>query len=153
MTYSSYFNFTEPGTIVTPAGGTAESLKFRFSSSGYDGDFRYDSAQQKYLKFQRGNPQMDAAVNEQLAFDNVLLLFANIETVEFKAGLVKVDFVSGGIGYYCSQGNYEEIDWIKEDYSCLFQFTKKDGTELVLNTGNTMLCVTRSTNYNTLSVS
>ncbi len=150
--YASYFNFAKPGEPVTLSGGAAEQVTFQFSSNTYDGDFRYDSTTGTYLKFQRNQKQMDAGINAQLAFENVLVLFANIETVEFKAGLVKVDYVSGGTGYYFSQGRYEEFHWVKDDYGSLFEFTKADGTPLVMNPGKTCLCVTRASLSSTFKI-
>jgi hypothetical protein len=158
-TLDSYFNFAAPEETIVPETGTASSVNFVFSSNGYDGDFRYDADLGKYLKFQRNQPHMDAgedaagnAINQQLAFDNVFVLFANITNRVGHEELVEVDYQAGGKGYYFSNGSYEEITWTKGDYSNPFVFTKADGSELVVNTGQSIMCFTRVGNLDTLSI-
>jgi hypothetical protein len=152
----SAFNFIgvdDPKII--PGTGTASAIKYNFSTvSSYDGDFRYDEETGKYLKWQFGKKHVDGETDEQLSFDNVIVLFADISIIpgEQKAGLVKVDFYKGGKGYYLSQGHYEEITWTKSDYPSNFVFTKLDGTELQVNVGNTHMGVADVDNLSRLVI-
>lgn len=126
---------------VVPTTGTASSIKYSFSS-GYDGDFRYNSELGKYQKWQRGLAHVDATNGKQLEFDNLFLLFADISPYPGQdKGLVDVKYEKGGEGYYFSQGKYEKITWKKDDYPSNFVFTKADGTELDVNVGRTHLAV------------
>lgn len=142
----TFFNFADENETVTPASGTCSSLKYYFSSS-YDGDFRYDEESEKYLKWQRGLKQVDEIYdNEQLSFDNVILLYADISVIagtEAKGGLIEIDYPAGGTGLYLSKGNYEEISWTKGVYASNIKLYGADGNELVVNTGNTHLGVIR----------
>lgn len=156
MQIKTYFNFAAPDEVITPSTGAASQVKFKFSPNNYDGDFRYDEASGTYLKYQRNQAQLDAgpeANNAQLAFTNVILMFANIKTVEQTTGLVNVDYQAGGTAYYFSNGKYEEVTWTKPDYSTNFIYTKADGTELVINTGKTMLCIVRTSYQGDLVIS
>lgn len=149
----SFFNFAEEGTTVTPTDGAANTVTFKFSSYG-DGDFRYDEASGQYLKYQYGGKaQVDAGNNDkQLAFDNVVILFADIEDIEGTNGLVHVNYQNGGEGYYFSQGQYQKITWEKEDYANPFKLYAADGSELQVNTGISYLGVVRNTELDTLEI-
>ncbi len=147
----TYFNFAASNESVVLTGGAATSVTFSFSSA-YDGDFRFDAASGKYLKYQRGVAQTDAGnENRQLSFENVLVLFADIRTID--NGLTQVDYQSGGTGYYFNNGNYEEFTWSKGAYADNFSFQKADGTDLMLNPGKTCFCLTRDSLERSLTIS
>jgi len=157
MKAKSYFNFTEDELIV-PETGEANEIRFLISREKmYDGDFRYDEATKTYLKWQNGKPQKDkgdpkSPIDVQLAFTNVFVLFANITVLSGMEGLVNVDYQSGGTGYYFSEGRYEAITWSKGDYESTFHFTKADGTDLVVNTGKSYLCMARTENAEKITI-
>ncbi len=139
------FNFIEvDAEKIVPAAGTANEVTFDYSS-GYDGDFRYDAETGKYLKWQHGKPQVDAGNDDkQLEFENVFLLTAEISPRE-DADLIEVDYVQGGVGYYFTQGAYQEINWAKSDASAPFVFTDSStGEEVSVNTGKSFLAVIRT---------
>ncbi|MEG1984411.1 MAG: DUF3048 domain-containing protein [Oscillospiraceae bacterium] len=152
-TTEKMFNFADEGTVITPTDGAASTVKFMFSSYG-DGDFRYDAATKQYQKFQyKGKAQVDAGNdNKQLAFDNVLILFAEISQID-GTQLVKVNYQAGGEGYYFSQGQYQKITWTKGDYSSPFEIKTSDGSDLVLNAGISYLGVVRNTKASSLEIS
>jgi len=153
-TIKTYFNFAQPGEKVVLTGGDAAAIKFEFGRDGktiYDGDFRYDEASGTYLKFQRGQAQIDAGNNDkQLAFENVLVMFANI-TVK-NSSMTDVDYQQGGEGYYFSGGRYEKVTWSKGNYSSNFEFKKADGSDLVVNTGTTFFGFVKNENQKTLKI-
>ena len=136
----SAFSFVgENDPPIVPGTGKADAVKYNFSSY-YDGDFRYDAESGKYLKWQFGKPQLDAGNNNvQLSFNNVFLLFADISPIPGIA-LVQVDFLSGGEGYYFTEGYYEKIISLKKSgFESNFRFLKEDGSELLVNVGKTHL--------------
>lgn len=148
----SFFNFADPSEVIVPTDGAANTVNFDFSNYG-DGDFRYDTESCKYLKYQyNGKAQVDAGNNnQQLAFDNVVILFAEISTID-GTQLVKVDYQAGGEGYYFTQGQYQKITWEKTEYANPFKFYAADGSEITLNAGISYLGVVRSTNLDTLVI-
>ena len=143
-TNATMFNFVTDGSKFVPTDGDCSSVKWLFSSAYKgDGTFAYDAASNTYLKSQYGKAQVDAGNdNKQLAFDNVFVLFANISNIE-GTQLIKVDYQSGGTGYYISNGKYQKITWGKGDYSSNFVFKTADGADLQVNTGKTYLAVVR----------
>ena len=137
------FNFVTPEETVVPTTGVANTVNYECSYY-YDGDFRYDEATGKYLKWQHGDAQMDAASDTQLAFDNLFIVLAPIEVID-EAGCVEVDYEAGGTAYYVSQGHYQELHWEKGAWSSNFVFTDAaTGEELKVNTGKTHFAVIRT---------
>ncbi len=145
-TVETFFNFASESEIIVPNDGAANTVKYNFSTS-YDGDFRYDEQSGKYLKWQMGSKQVDEIYDdEQLAFTNVLLLYADIEVIagtEEKGGLIEIDYQTGGTGYYFTQGNFEEITWTKGVYASNIKLFDSEGNELVMNAGNTHVGIIR----------
>jgi hypothetical protein len=144
------FPFHTGETSLALAGGTAQHITYAFSRA-YDGDFRFDAASEKYLKFQHGEPHIDAGNNNaQLAFDNVLVLFAPVSGLYGE--LIDVDYSAGGEGFYFNGGRYEHFSWTKDGYDQDFVFTKDDGSPLVLNPGTTHLGVVRASLRDSLGI-
>ncbi len=147
---TSFFNFASEDETVVPDDGVATAVTFPYSfrNNEFDGDFRYDEASGKYLKWQKGRPHIDEAYNDQqLAFDNVLLLYADVEVIpgtEEKGGLIEIDYQAGGTGYYFTQGHYERITWTKGVYASNIKLFDSEGNELVVNTGQSLIAVVGS---------
>lgn len=142
------FLFADPdGDKVLPADGEAQRVYFWFSGEPggevyYDGDFRYDSASGQYLKFQHGEAQMDVVTGQQMAFDNVFVLFGDIAGRSSGDILLRFEYEAGGTGYYFSQGRYAEFTWEKDSFSDNFMFyDAATGEELVVNCGNSYVAV------------
>ena len=154
-TLTTYFNFAEVGVTIVLPDGEAETVNFLFSSSTYDGDFRYDAATGKYLKFQRDTAHVDVGNNDkQLAFDNVLVMFANVTIITSgdEKDLSDFHYREGGEGYYFSRGKYEKVTWSKSSTGSNLEIKKADGTDLVLNTGKTYLSFVSNDRMNSLEI-
>lgn len=135
------FRFCDPqGEKILPVDGGAGRVYFHFRQpdeirEDYDGDFRYDETSGRYLKFQQQEPQVDAGNEQQMAFDNVFVLFGDIAGVDDTV-LVKVEFEAGGIGYWFSGGRYTKIIWQKESFTQNTRlFDAETGEELTVNCG------------------
>lgn len=130
----------------TPTAGPMPEVSVKHSSS-YISYFAYDEATGKYMMSQfnsaRGglNPTVDANNNQQVGFDNVIVLFAPM-TLYDNSVLVKVDFF-GGAGYYYSQGHYEPILWYKGAPNEALRLLNwdKSGDMVKINPGTTYLAV------------
>lgn len=143
------FNFIdEKAPKRVPDEGSAAAVHYYFFNSNsysYDGDFRYNSATGKYLKWQHDKEHMDAACDKQLEFDNVIVLFANIDLIPGQdKGLVKVDYDKGGTGYYFTGGHYETFRWEKNDFMSNFRFIGNDGNDIEINVGKTHMGIIRN---------
>ena len=148
---STLFNFRnynlEPRTLE---GHSAVSIDVVHSST-YRTYFEYDASSGKYLMSQYSartgqiSPSVDANNNEQLAFDNVILVLADIETHPNYVGnsydIQDVDYSSGGVGYYFYGGRVESIRWQKPTPQSVMTFTDGAGHEIPveINPGKTYL--------------
>lgn len=142
----NFVRYDEPSRVLT--GGDAQSMYFQYSSSYYAG-FTYDPTSFKYLKTNtKGEPHIDGDTGEQLAFENVLLLFADVKpytSLGYDAGmLVHVEYSWGGLGYYFSEGRYEKIRWLKGLPNEPLRIVDADGHEVdvQINCGKTYVGIT-----------
>jgi hypothetical protein len=126
---------------VTPLSGDPATL-IKVPYTGYiTAQFDYDSQSGTYLKSQYGAPHIDTLTQEQLSFQNVLVLFAPHKLRGDKEGHVDVDFTGTGEGYYCSTGTMVPIQWQKDDPDEAMTLTTADGKPLQMNPGKTYVSV------------
>lgn len=138
----------------TPKGEDAESVKVNFSgykstifdynktSGNYDITFFYSGKREvKYIDCGNDDKQVDVK--------NILILPVKHWGERDPNGNYRQKYdMSGGTGYYVSEGKYTEITWEKgdfekgpEDYAKPLVLKDKDGKELKLNPGKTYICV------------
>ena len=79
---------------------------------------------------------MDMLTGDNISFKNVFILFANATTYENSDGTeLVIDTVSGGRGYYISNGGLTEFVWSTTKSGELV-FKNLMGETLVVNRGN-----------------
>lgn len=131
-------------TADTPleTGLSAEYVKLVFSYY-QTVELEYDAENGIYMKKQYGEPHIDSNNNEQLSFENAVVLYCNQGIIKGDtAGRLHVDFYGDGEGYYISNGEYKNIKWHKNDRTTPYVLYEEDGvTELVLNPGKTYIAV------------
>ena len=122
------------GENVTDAKTIAVEFSYYAKST-----FDYDETTGTYLKGQFSAPHIDSNNNAQLAFENVILLYASQGAVKNdEKGRIHVDFIGTGDGIYITNGKSEPIKWSKESRTSPYTLYKADGaTELLLNPGKT----------------
>lgn len=122
------------GENVTDAKNIAVEFSYYAKST-----FDYDETTGTYLKGQFSAPHIDSNNNAQLAFENVILLYASQGAVKNdEKGRIHVDFIGTGDGIYITNGKSEPIKWSKESRTSSYTLYKADGvTELLLNPGKT----------------
>ncbi|MBR6792470.1 MAG: DUF3048 domain-containing protein [Ruminococcus sp.] len=128
------FNFAEDK--VTPADMTAVSVQVKFSNSYYS-DFEYDEATGEYLKFHSGKPHIDGRTEKQLGFENVIILQSDIHTRS--CGYLMDVGLTGGTGYYVSNGGAQSITWKKESETSPIKLYDASGSELEVNVGESYI--------------
>ena len=129
------FSFSDAGR--TPEEGAAADVYIRFSSYA-NSRLQYDAETGLYRKWQFGEEHLDANTGEQIAFDNILVLF--VPTEKYPDGvLTNVDFEYGGGGFYISRGGYESIRWLKGAPEEPLRITRPDTGEMPaeINPGTT----------------
>lgn len=132
----TYFNFAPDGEKAAPSEMSAETAVLNFSGSYYS-TFEYDASTGQYMKLHSGNPHIDGRTGNQLAFDNVFVLQTDIHTRE--DGYLMDVALSGGTGYYISNGGAQSIVWTKNSESDPIKMYSSDGAELQVNVGESYI--------------
>ncbi len=131
-------------TVDTPleTGLVADYVKLVFSYY-QTVELEYDAESGIYMKKQYGVPHIDSNNDEQLSFENAVILYCNQGLIKGDtAGRLHVDFYGDGEGYYISNGEYKKIKWHKDDRTTPYVLYEEDGvTELVLNPGKTYIAI------------
>ncbi len=153
---SPMFNFTpyneEP---YMPTGGTTDKLAINHTP-GYTTDFEYDAGSKEYKMSMFStatgtvDPTIDANNNKQLAFTNVVALYATFGMYPDTGAeaLPKINF-GGGPGYIFTNGGYEFVIWEKGSPDAPIHIYRNDeaGTEVQLNPGKTYLAIVNDQNF------
>lgn len=147
---STFFNFVDyrepPRTLDgTPAG----RVTIRHSAS-YRTRFVYDEALSQYRMSQFYSPlgdyrdSIDENNEQQLAFDNLVILFTDIHTYPGHEAkdLQYAEYSWGGVGYYCYGGQVIPIRWTKgTDLEGLVLYDYDMTAPLEINCGKTYITV------------
>ncbi len=136
------YNFAPEGERAYDGDMTATDITVGFSSYT-TATFTYDADSMMYLKGQFGGAHIDAITGEQIAADNVIILFADTELHPAGSGLLQLD-LNSGTGYRITGGTAQEIKWTKGDLAQPFVLSDLSGGEVVLNAGKTYICVVDS---------
>jgi len=126
--------FAEDGT---PEGGEdATKLTVYFWSKKTVLEYDLESGKYNYYEF--GEYVTDENNDQPIAFNNVIIMKAEVNNVPYQKAVYHVAQVQGsGDGYFACNGKIVPIKWIHENETDPFTFTLEDGTPLVLNQGNT----------------
>ena len=137
--YKPNLTFAEDGT--PPGGSPAEDFTVRFSS-GKSTTFSYLADQKLYYLGQFGKSYKDGNDDTQLSFTNVLILKTSVANIPGDSeGRLRIATTGSGTGWFICGGEYIEIEWSRNDVSSQFEYTLKDGTELVFGQGKTYICI------------
>nr|MBQ8244399.1 DUF3048 domain-containing protein [Oscillospiraceae bacterium] len=132
--------FAEDGT---PAGGEDAdkiSISITYNRSVKETIMEYDHALGKYVYHQYGKRMEDLITGEPEAFENVVVMFANVTA----DGIYQVaDFVAGGTGYYACGGQIIPISWTCESEQSPFRFFTESGEPLPFGQGSTYIAITQ----------
>lgn len=140
---SPLFEFVPKGTgAVVPEQGDAPEVAVSFSASA-PVTLTYDAQSGKYRKTAYGQPHLDADTGEQLGFENVLVLFAQVQRKNPNdPNNIVMDFdMSGGSGYYFYGGKYRSILWHKGAPEAPIRFTDENGSPVQINTGKSYVAL------------
>lgn len=108
-------------------------------------ELEYDEESNSYKKSQYSAPHIDSNTNEQLRFENVLVLAANYYNTNDSYSHLILDFTGTGNGYYFSGGKIQKIIWSKKDTSTPYTLYCEDGvTPLLLNPGKSYIAIINS---------
>ena len=130
---------------VVPEGEAATKVTVTFRGKKTS-DFTYDAATGLYSIRQYDRDLIDGTTGEQLAFKNLLVLYA--EQTKRKGGSYMrsyYDLLGEGDGYFAVDGKIVKIKWSREEATDPFTYTLEDGTPITLAVGKTYLAVSATT--------
>jgi hypothetical protein len=137
---------------VPPANGTTGTqFTMQFSRANI-GQWTYDSASKKYLASIEMDdaqpnvtigPLVDRNTNQQLAFSNIIVVFANYETMNSADSIHEIT-ISGASGraILFRDGQMYEGTWKNTNVDTPLQFFNADGQPLELQPGNSWINIT-----------
>ena len=128
--------FADKETAVTYT-DLANTITVPFSKQ-YTSVFKFDSESGKYVRYFRDIERKDYYTGENEQFKNVFVLETSISY--YPDGKHKKVDLSKGEGYYCVNGTYTPIKWVKGSSSSSLKFTTVDGLPLEVNQGNSWVC-------------
>ncbi len=136
-TLKPLFEFSTSQPVV-PNGGNAAAFSFNFSNYA-DSAFAYDGASGTYLQSQFGIPHTDANNGAQLAFKNIIVLSSN---VSLKKDGFQLEFdLSGGDGWYVTDGKWMAIKWTKGEPDAPLVLKTTSGGKLSVNPGKSYIAL------------
>lgn len=150
------FNLVPDDSTDIANGTPCYNVNVYFSGTNDDALFEYDEETGLYYKSQYGAPQIDLTVqeanaallaedpeaevtSEQLAVENVFVLYANI--CGHGDTTVDVYFEDGGEGYYISEGRMCHVTWVKPTPNDKIRIYNDAGEEVEVNRGVSYVCI------------
>lgn len=137
---------------VPPSGGTAGTEMTMHFGGNNEGLWKYDAAQKKYLRWIDNQvngttynmiPQVDRNTSQQLAFSNVIVVFAKYTTLNSKDSLHKVALAgTSGKAMIFRDGQFYDGKWQGTSGTAPLQFFDATGNPLELQPGNTWISIT-----------
>ncbi len=133
----SPFNFYNEPTY--PEGETSELVTVCHSAY-ITTDFTYNSEDNKYYKRSFGKPHVEENTGEQLAFENVMLLYATHRVVDEDLRL-DITLSGEGTGTLYTAGRAVDFNWSRTGKTGELVLKNSDGTPLMLNRGKTHITI------------
>jgi len=131
------FNFDPAFTSLN--GDAATYAKIPHSNYSVS-EFRYDSASGLYLHSQYAKAHVDGETNEQVATENVFILFTKQTPIAGKTTRT-ITLTGQGQGYYLTGGQAVSITWKRQSQSGAFSYYLADGTELNVKCGRSYISI------------
>lgn len=134
--------FSEDG--MPAEGENAEKITITILYKGgtkKDTVMKYLPDLQRYQYCEYGKDLTDDVTGEPETFKNVIVVEGAIATNQWN--YQRLDFASGGEGFYACGGKIIPITWKAEGENAPFSFFKEDGSALALGVGNTYIAITQ----------
>jgi hypothetical protein len=131
-----WLNFSDEE--ITPAGNASTSVIAKFNGS-YHTYFFYDNENKVYQRGSNNAPLKDYVTGETEDFKNVFILETTMRY--YPDNKMRDIDLSGGNGYYITNGGYKEITWSKSGDFSPITFKNSNGEELSVNKGNSYICI------------
>ncbi len=140
-TYAGHYKFAEDDASVQLTNGEDALVV----SPGYFVNkpwFVYNSSDGLYYRYEFKDKHIDGANNKQLAVKNILVQYCEWSYKD-ENGYMDINTMSGGNGYYITNGKMEKVTWTKDNEDSPARYFNEAGEEITLNQGKTWVCVVR----------
>lgn len=132
------FRFTEDGVPENGEDAQSITINLNYKQAKKQTIMNYDPELGKYVWSQYGKVMQDQISEEEEAFTNVIVMFANITN----EGIYHyADFNAGGQGYYACGGKLIPIFWGCDGDKEPFHFFTENAEDLQLGVGNTYIAI------------
>ena len=133
------FNYSidEIGLETKEGAGPANQVELSYSAY-ITSSYTYNPEAKVYNRFVNGEIHKDGVTEEQYHFKNIII--ANVNNYNLDSyGRQNLDTVGNGTGYFITNGYAVPITWHKDSRISQTKYCYLDGTEIVLNDGNTFI--------------
>lgn len=134
-------SFAKEGEKITLAGGKADKVTVPFSGN-FQSVFVYDEQTGLYERNFKNKVPTEYFTKESTKVKNVVVCLTKI--TDYPDGIHRKIALESGEGYYVTNGTFQKIKWSKGKSSAPMKFTHEDGSELIMNSGNTWVCIASS---------
>ncbi len=132
-------SFHWPGE--TPEGEEVQSFEVIYHSS-YRSSYEYDEESETYLRYYVDEPHVDEVTGEHISMTNVIVQIIPQWRIEgASSGIIEMQSVGEGTGYYFSMGKMVPITWEKDDDHAPTRYFLESGEPLTRNPGKTWVQV------------
>lgn len=141
----SHFNFAPYGTevhlenVYGPACPAANLVTLPFGHS--NSMLAYDPTSGLYAYWEYGQPAVDGANGQQIAFKNVIIQFCDFTQYDKNGYLIYNCVGQNKLGYYITNGRAVPIYWNKLTETGKTQYYDVNGNEIQINTGKTYVAL------------
>lgn len=138
----TFMNFASEDKSVTLTGGAASSVTVPFSTSSKTA-FTYDSQSGLYTRLSGTEVRADYVTGETTQVKNVFVLLTTI--TNYPDGKHRKVDLTGGEGYYITNGNYTPVRWTKGSASSPIKISDDSGKAIEVNAGKSYVCIADKT--------
>lgn len=139
--YSGHYQFADDDAMVQIADGEDALVV----SPGYFVNkpwFVYDEKDGLYYRYEFKDKHIDGDNDKQLAVKNIIVQYCQWSYMDDN-GYMDIDTLSGGDGYFITNGKVEKITWKKDNEDTPARYYNEAGDEITLNQGKTWVCIAR----------
>lgn len=137
-TVSPIMSFAGEEETVTLGGGACSAVSVEFSGQ-QTSSFVYDAAGGKFLCKSNGTARKDYITGDSVKVENVFVLLTSI--TNYADGYHRKVDLTGGDGYYFTNGTYTPIKWSKGSAKSAISLKNPDGTPLTVSAGSSWFCL------------
>ena len=130
-------NFADEDETVTLSGGAADRVEIPFPI--LKTVFEYDKEGGLYTRYSRGNVLKDYVTKEAVTVKNVFVLLTSI--TDYPDGKHRKVDLTGGNGFYVTNGTVMPIKWQKGDAKSSLKFTDENGKDIKVSAGKSWVCI------------